>query len=79
MRVGGVGSTLAQAMRDANILTPVQNHGIPLAFLDQGKRAEVLIECGLTIDDIVATVLRNSSAVLQVPAQQSAPRAVDAP
>lgn len=78
VRVGGVGSTLAQAMRDANILTPVQNHGIPLAFLDQGKRAEVLIECGLTIDDIVATVVSNSSAVLQVPAQQSTPRVVDA-
>jgi 1-deoxy-D-xylulose-5-phosphate synthase len=78
VRVGGVGSTLAQAMRDANILTSVQNHGIPLAFLDQGKRAEVLIECGLTIDDIVATVVSNSSAVLQVPAQQSTPRAVDA-
>jgi 1-deoxy-D-xylulose-5-phosphate synthase len=79
VRVGGVGSTLAQAMRDANILTPVQNHGIPLAFLDQGKRAEVLIECGLTIDDIVSTVVSNSSAVLKLPTQQTSPRAVDAP
>jgi hypothetical protein len=47
--------------------------------LDQGKRAEVLIECGLTIDDIVSTVVSNSSAVLKLPTQQTSPRAVDAP
>ncbi|MEI6365070.1 MAG: CBS domain-containing protein, partial [Actinomycetes bacterium] len=32
----------------------------------------------VTIDDIVATVVSNSSAVLQVPTQQGSPRAVDA-
>ena len=47
---------VAQALRDARITTPVQNHGIPLAFLEQGKRAEVLGECGLTAQDIARAV-----------------------
>ena len=63
VRVGGVGSTLAQAMRDASITTPVQNFGIPLAFLDHGKRAEVLADCGLTAQDIARGVAESFAAM----------------
>lgn len=54
LRTGGFGSMLAQRLRDAGVTTPVADFGIPQRFLDHGKRAEVLAECGLTADAIVA-------------------------
>ncbi|MFM7147872.1 MAG: transketolase C-terminal domain-containing protein, partial [Actinomycetales bacterium] len=52
IRTGGVGSAVSQALRDAGIDVPVRNMGIPERFLDQGKRAEVLVDCGLTAQDV---------------------------
>ncbi len=51
-RVGGVGATIAQAMRDSGVVTPAREFGIPPRFLDHGKRAEILAEVGLTSEDI---------------------------
>ncbi|WP_306368843.1 1-deoxy-D-xylulose-5-phosphate synthase [Nocardiopsis sp. CC223A] len=63
-RVGGVGSTIAQALRDAHVTTPLREFGIPRRFLDHGGRADVLSLCGLTIDD-VSTAAAEDMAVLR--------------
>ncbi|MDT0266282.1 1-deoxy-D-xylulose-5-phosphate synthase [Streptomyces sp. DSM 44915] len=47
-RAGGVGSAIAQALRDADVEVPLRDFGIPERFLDHGSRAEVLAEAGLT-------------------------------
>jgi 1-deoxy-D-xylulose-5-phosphate synthase len=47
-RIGGVGSGVAQALRDAEVDTPVRNLGLPQCFLDHGKRADILASAGLT-------------------------------
>ncbi|MDQ6649500.1 MAG: 1-deoxy-D-xylulose-5-phosphate synthase [Actinomycetota bacterium] len=47
-RVGGAGSSLAQALRDADVDVPVREFGIPRAFLAQGKRDEVMADIGLS-------------------------------
>jgi 1-deoxy-D-xylulose-5-phosphate synthase len=47
-RVGGVGAAVAQALRDADVDVPVRDVGLPQRFLDQGSRAQVLAEGGLT-------------------------------
>ncbi|MFC7307103.1 1-deoxy-D-xylulose-5-phosphate synthase [Streptomyces monticola] len=52
-RAGGAGSALADEMRTADVWTPVRTLGIPPRFLPHGKRAEVLLECGLSAADIV--------------------------
>ena len=52
VRTGGVGSSISQALQDAGTDVPVRTIGIPDRFLDQGKRAQVLAECGLTAQDI---------------------------
>lgn len=57
VRVGGFGSLLGQQLQDANVTTPVVNFGIPQQFLAQGKRAEVLAECGLTAEVIAAEIV----------------------
>ncbi|MEV7863027.1 1-deoxy-D-xylulose-5-phosphate synthase [Streptomyces hirsutus] len=55
-RVGGVGSTIAQALRDAGVDLPLRDFGIPPRFLDHASRAEVMAEIGLTAPDIARQV-----------------------
>jgi len=49
---GGVGAAISEALREAGITVPMRTFGVPDRFLDHGKRAEVLAECGLTPQDI---------------------------
>jgi 1-deoxy-D-xylulose-5-phosphate synthase len=56
-RTGGVGSAVAQALRDAEVTTPLREFGIPRRFLSHGSRAEVLAACGLTAQDISRAVV----------------------
>ncbi|MFJ4092744.1 1-deoxy-D-xylulose-5-phosphate synthase [Kitasatospora sp. NPDC089913] len=55
-RVGGVGATIAQALRDADVDLPVRDFGIPQEFLDHASRPEILAEIGLTAPDIARQV-----------------------
>jgi len=70
-RQGGAGSTVALALRDAGVATPVQVQSIPQRFLPQGKRAEILSESGLTAQEIARQVVE-SVAGLDVAAQPQA-------
>ena len=58
--VGGVGSQVAQALREAGLGMPCQLYGIPKRFLGHASRGEVLEEIGLTpeaiADRIAATM-----------------------
>ncbi|MEV6129498.1 1-deoxy-D-xylulose-5-phosphate synthase [Streptomyces violaceusniger] len=56
LRVGGYGSLLAQELRDAGVPAPVSGFGIPQRFLDHGKRAELLAECGLSPEDLARSI-----------------------
>ncbi|MFE3824619.1 1-deoxy-D-xylulose-5-phosphate synthase [Streptomyces sp. NPDC059092] len=55
-RVGGVGSAVAQALRDAGVDVPLRDFGIPPRFLDHASRKEVMAEIGLTAPDIARQV-----------------------
>ncbi|RAJ58759.1 1-deoxy-D-xylulose-5-phosphate synthase [Streptomyces sp. Amel2xB2] len=55
-RSGGVGSAIAQSLRDANVDVPLRDFGIPERFLDHGSRADVMAEIGLTAPDIARQV-----------------------
>ena len=57
VRTGGVGAAVSQLLRDNDVEVPVRNIGVPPRFLDHGKRAEVLVECGLTAQDISRTIV----------------------
>nr|WP_042189013.1 1-deoxy-D-xylulose-5-phosphate synthase [Kibdelosporangium sp. MJ126-NF4]CEL18602.1 1-deoxy-D-xylulose 5-phosphate synthase [Kibdelosporangium sp. MJ126-NF4]CTQ98087.1 1-deoxy-D-xylulose 5-phosphate synthase (EC 2.2.1.7) [Kibdelosporangium sp. MJ126-NF4] len=56
-RTGGVGSAVAQTLRDNGVSTPMREFGIPRRFLGHGSRAEVLAACGLTAQDISRAVV----------------------
>ncbi|MGW2818056.1 1-deoxy-D-xylulose-5-phosphate synthase [Streptomyces sp. NPDC001415] len=55
-RVGGVGSAISQALRDAGVDVPLRDFGIPPRFLDHASRGEVMAEIGLTAPDIARQV-----------------------
>ncbi|KAB8167844.1 1-deoxy-D-xylulose-5-phosphate synthase [Streptomyces sp. 3MP-14] len=55
-RAGGVGSAIAQALRDADVDVPLRDFGIPARFLPHGSRDEVLAEAGLTAPAIARQV-----------------------
>ncbi|AOS62505.1 1-deoxy-D-xylulose-5-phosphate synthase [Actinoalloteichus hymeniacidonis] len=55
-RHGGIGWSLAAALRDADLDVPLRDIGIPQRFLDHGSRSEVLAELGLTAQDIARRI-----------------------
>ena len=61
LRVGGVGAALAQVLSDAGVDVPVRNFGVPPRFLDHGKRADVLADCGLSAQEITRTVVEQAA------------------
>jgi 1-deoxy-D-xylulose-5-phosphate synthase len=60
---GGVSGAVAQALRDARVVTPMRDFGVPLQFLDHAKRPEVLAEIGLTAQDIARDIVETVSEI----------------
>jgi 1-deoxy-D-xylulose-5-phosphate synthase len=61
-RVGGCGSTIAQALRDAGVHTPVHDYGIPQEFLSHAKRPQILDRLGLTAQDLALEIIQHLAA-----------------
>jgi 1-deoxy-D-xylulose-5-phosphate synthase len=58
-RSGGVGATISQALRDADVDVPTRDIGIPRRFLDHGTIAQVRAEIGLTAQEIARRVVEH--------------------
>jgi 1-deoxy-D-xylulose-5-phosphate synthase len=67
-RVGGFGATLARAIADADVPTPVRVFGLPQDFLEHGARDDVLESSGLTVQTIARQVVEEITR-LREPAQ----------
>ena len=63
---GGVGAAISQSLRDAGVTVPTRTIGVPERFLDHGKRAEVLTECGLTAQDISRSIVEDMAQRAEV-------------
>ncbi|RRO14807.1 1-deoxy-D-xylulose-5-phosphate synthase [Saccharopolyspora rhizosphaerae] len=55
-RHGGFGSSLAAALRDAELDVPLRDLAVPNNFLEHSSREEVLADLGLTETDIAAKI-----------------------
>jgi 1-deoxy-D-xylulose-5-phosphate synthase len=77
IRAGGVGSMVAQSLRDAKVATPLRDFGIPTQFLDHAKRAEVLAELGLTAQDISREIVESVAQLDGALDEPGVPRASD--
>jgi 1-deoxy-D-xylulose-5-phosphate synthase len=73
VRAGGVGSMVAQALRDSRVPTPVRDLGLPVQFLHHGRRSQLLDELGLTAQEIsrgiVETMARLDAPLSESPSQ----------
>jgi 1-deoxy-D-xylulose-5-phosphate synthase len=52
-----VGDALAQALRDAEVPTPVRDLAIPRDWHAHGTRPEILADLGLTAQDVARDVI----------------------
>ncbi len=81
LRVGGVGATFAEALQDAEIVTPVHIVGLPRRFLHHATRAEVLTAEGLTAQHVARAVVERVSGLsplaLSEDAEPPAPSSLD--
>lgn len=57
IRHGGIGSALAEGMRDAGVEVPVHSIGIPLTFIEHSRRAEILTDLGITGQQIARSLV----------------------
>ena len=81
-RAGGVGSALAQLLRDAGVATPLRDFAIPQRFLEQMGRTELLTAVGLGAQDISRAVVEQIAGLETaepVPAGGSADADAQAP
>ena len=63
---GGIASTISEMFRDANLTVPVHSIGVPLAFIEHSKRAEVLQDLGITVQNITRSLVTWSTSDLNI-------------
>jgi len=60
-RAGGAGATLAAALRDADVDTPVKALGLDQSFLHHGERPQLLAEAGLDVQVVTRSIVEAAS------------------
>jgi 1-deoxy-D-xylulose-5-phosphate synthase len=81
-RVGGVGTRIAQTLRDADVRTPLRDAGIPQHFLDHATRSSILAQIGLTAQNLARIAVEeiaraDAQSPSNVPASDAAPSRSD--
>ena len=71
---GGIASTVSELFRDAGLNVPVHSIGVPLAFIEHSKRAEVLADLGITVQNITRSLVSWSASQLAVKEEMQLPQ-----
>jgi len=71
---GGIASTISEMFREAGLAVPVHSIGVPLAFIEHSKRAEVLQDLGITVQNITRSLVTWSSSDLSVKEEMQLPQ-----
>nr|WP_233613513.1 1-deoxy-D-xylulose-5-phosphate synthase [Leucobacter edaphi] len=77
IRVGGVGTRIRQALRDAGVDTAVSELGTPDEFPEHASRSQLLADAGLTAEQIAADVaeqVQGTRIPIARPAGESGPQ-----
>lgn len=73
IRAGGIGSSISRALQDADVDVPLRSLGVPVAFLDHGRRTEVLAACGLTAQEISRQIVETIAGRVYEPSVDRVP------
>ncbi|MBI3430145.1 MAG: 1-deoxy-D-xylulose-5-phosphate synthase, partial [Actinobacteria bacterium] len=57
IRHGGIASSLSEIFRDAQSSIPIHSIGIPLEFIEHSKRAEILSDLGISVQNISRSIV----------------------
>jgi 1-deoxy-D-xylulose-5-phosphate synthase len=71
---GGIASTVSELFRDAGLNVPVHSIGVPLVFIEHSKRAEVLADLGITVQNITRSLVSWSASQLAVKEEMQLPQ-----
>jgi 1-deoxy-D-xylulose-5-phosphate synthase len=71
---GGIASTVSELFRDSGLNVPVHSIGVPLAFIEHSKRAEVLADLGITVQNITRSLVSWSASELAVKEEMQLPQ-----
>ena len=66
VRTGGVGSSIAAALRDAELDVPFRDFGIPRVFLHHASRSAIHTELGLTAQDVSRAIVETVARIENV-------------
>ncbi len=77
IRHAGIGSSISEMFRDADVMIPLHSIGVPLEFIEHSKRTEILSDIGITAQNIARSVVEWSSSLkaeMQIPSDENADR-----
>ncbi|MCX6429336.1 MAG: 1-deoxy-D-xylulose-5-phosphate synthase [Actinobacteria bacterium] len=57
IRHGGIGSSISELARDANISVPIHSIGVPLEFIEHSSRSQILHDLGITAAQIAQSII----------------------
>ena len=57
IRHGGIGSSISELARDANISVPIHSIGVPLEFIEHSSRSQILHDLGITATQIAQSII----------------------
>ncbi len=67
---GGIASTISELFRESGLNVPVHSIGVPLEFLEHAKRAQILEDLGITVQNITRSLVTWSSDEFSVDAKE---------
>ena len=74
---GGIASTISELFRESALNVPVHSIGVPLAFLEHAKRAQILEDLGITVQNITRSLVAWSSEEFSVDVKEEMPHPLD--
>ena len=67
---GGIASTISELFREEQLNIPVHSIGLPLTFLEHAKRAQILEDLGITVQNITRSLVSWNSSQFPVDAKE---------
>jgi 1-deoxy-D-xylulose-5-phosphate synthase len=74
---GGIASTISELFRESGLNVPVHSIGVPLEFLEHAKRAQILEDLGITVQNITRSLVTWSSGEFSVDTKEEMPQPLD--
>ena len=74
---GGIASTISELFRESGLNVPVHSIGVPLEFLEHAKRAQILEDLGITVQNITRSLVTWSSDEFSVDVKEEMQRPLD--